>query len=426
MARVIPAVIEQHRDEAGFLWILRSQAVVAPHYHLNDLIDLDERLASHLDGLAVAGDAGWEACRESLERRDPGELFAAAVIAFQSGRAERTEAVLAAAGGDPALWRAAASALAWLEWPCSAGPTRGLLAAEAPEHRRIGIAAAALHRVPLRREMIAALEVGEAPVIDRALKAAGELGERELLPLVVRRLSSTDEETRFQAARAAALLGDPRGKEPLMAAAASDGPRELAAIAVVAALLSRDEARRWIQTLTRRPGGERAAVIAAGKTGDPAWVPWLIECMRVPGLARPAGEALSAITGVELAAEDLDADAPEGFDAGPTEDPEDERVALDPDENLEWPDVDRIEHWWRLHRKEFPDAVPLLSGRPITRESCLALLRRGNQRRRADAALRLALLGPGSPLFEVRAPGRRQAQILATENPTPEGAADRR
>ena len=40
------------------------------------------------------------------------------------------------------------------------------------------------------------------------------------------------------------------------------------------------------------------------------------------------------ITGVDIAYEDLEGAWPEGFVAGPTEDPEDENVAMDPDEDL--------------------------------------------------------------------------------------------
>jgi uncharacterized protein (TIGR02270 family) len=277
--------------------------------------------------------------------------------------------------------------------------------------------------------MIAALESGEPGLTGRALQAAGELGRRELLPLVGRFLSSSDEALRFQAARAAALLGDRGGVEPLMEITAADAPCAVEALRLVAGLLSAEEAGRWLRNLAQRPGAARTAVIAAGKIGDPAWVPWLIDCMRVPELARTAGEAFSGITGADLSAEGLEAEAPEGFDAGPSEDPADEDVALDPDENLGWPDPGRVEIWWRAHAGEYPKGTPLLAGRPITPESCLAVLRRGNQRLRADAALRLALLNPESPLFEVRAPGRRQMQRLSTGCPQshePEAADDPR
>ncbi len=46
--------------------------------------------------------------------RQPGELFAAAALAFESGDERQIESVLQLAGKAPGLWRAAASALGWL------------------------------------------------------------------------------------------------------------------------------------------------------------------------------------------------------------------------------------------------------------------------------------------------------------------------
>ena len=47
MTKPIPAVVEQHAEEAAFLWILREGAVHAPHYALKDLRKLDLRVEAH-------------------------------------------------------------------------------------------------------------------------------------------------------------------------------------------------------------------------------------------------------------------------------------------------------------------------------------------------------------------------------------------
>jgi hypothetical protein len=43
-AAVISHIVEQHAEEAAFLWILRSYAALAPHYRLKDLTNLVRRI----------------------------------------------------------------------------------------------------------------------------------------------------------------------------------------------------------------------------------------------------------------------------------------------------------------------------------------------------------------------------------------------
>lgn len=412
MTRGIPWVIEQHRDEAGFLWVLRSKAVGAPDFTLGDLFELDQKLEAHLDGLRIAGEPGWKICEETLAWQDPGEVFAAAVMAFTGADSEKVETVLAAAASQPDLSRAVISALAWLSWPQSEPHVGRLLASDSPDRRRIGLAAGALHRLYLRQSLLDALQAEDAALRTRALKAAGELGSRELLPLIVRELARAEGDGRFYAAWSAALLGEPGALSCLLEFASAGGPRAADALALIAGLMPPGDARPWLQGLQKQAAGPRLAVIAAGKLGDPDYVPWLIDCMTLPELARPAGEAFRAITGADIAALDLEGEPPEGFEAGPTEDAADDHVALDPDENLAWPAPARIQAWWQSHKKGYPNGVRHMAGKPISLTQCARVLRFGHQRQRADAAIQTALLQPGRPLFEVRAPAGRQRQAL--------------
>jgi uncharacterized protein (TIGR02270 family) len=171
----------------------------------------------------------------------------------------------------------------------------------------------------------------------------------------------------------------------------------------------------WQQTLARNPDTMRVAIIGAGVIGDPVSIPWLIEQMTIPALARVAGEAFTMIIGVDIAYEDLEGEWPEGFEAGPTEDPEDENVAMDPDEDLPWPKPDAIHIWWKHHQGQFRSGTRYLLGKPMSRDWLQDVLRNGRQRQRAAAALELAIQQPGQPLFEVRAPGFRQQQLLSRQ-----------
>src|ERR1017187_6046816 len=98
---LVSSVLSQHAEGAAFLWELRSRAIAASHYSLADLAKLDLRVEAHLDGLRVAGEAGWEICKEALSTGESGEVFAAAVLAFESGDKDRVETVLEAGAAEP-------------------------------------------------------------------------------------------------------------------------------------------------------------------------------------------------------------------------------------------------------------------------------------------------------------------------------------
>src|SRR5260370_9484642 len=112
---VIAKVAAEFADNAAFLWLLRDRAVAAPHYDLDDLSGLDDRLEAHLDGLRVSGHTAWNLCRQALEDHpEPGETFAATVLAFEGADERRLEGVLAIASPKPDLHRAPTSPLGWL------------------------------------------------------------------------------------------------------------------------------------------------------------------------------------------------------------------------------------------------------------------------------------------------------------------------
>jgi uncharacterized protein (TIGR02270 family) len=181
-------------------------------------------------------------------------------------------------------------------------------------------------------------------------------------------------------------------------------------------IIDLQQAKTWHRQLTKEPTQLRTAAIADGIIGDPDAVEYLIDLMNVPVIARVAGEAFSMITGVDLAYEHLSGEKPEGFEAGPTEDPEDENVAMDPDENLYWPVPELVAKWWNQHRAKFQADRRYFKGKEITIQSLREVLISGSQPERGAAALELALKEPTQPLFEVRARGALQLEELKRWN----------
>jgi len=409
---VIPAIISQHAEDVAFHWLLRDGAVYAPHYSLKELAKLDGRVEAHLDGLRIAGDAGWEICAGALTQEEPGEVFTAAILAFESGDGSRIQTVVEVGLAKTELSRGLVSALGWLSFENAEGRIRKLLASEWPVIRRIGIAASAVHRRDPGTPLAEALSDDNPYLKARALRAAGELGRTDLIPLVSRERESGNAACRYGAAWSLAILGDADAAEALWSFVKPDDDFAEEAVRIAMRRADPPKALLWQRAIAEDTQTRRLAAVGAGVIGDPVLLPWLFEQMKAPPLARAAGEAFTMITGVDIAYEDLEGERPEGFDAGPTENPEDENVEMDPDEDLPGADPELVQGWWGRNRGQFRNGTRYLMGQPISSEHLNQVLRTGGQRQRAAAALELAISKPGIPLFEVRAPGFRQKTLL--------------
>lgn len=63
--------------ESAILCKVRGMLVRAAHVKIHKLRRLDNRIAAHLDGVAVAGEFGWKLCEAALEKPKVGAVFAA-------------------------------------------------------------------------------------------------------------------------------------------------------------------------------------------------------------------------------------------------------------------------------------------------------------------------------------------------------------
>src|SRR5437879_6096540 len=394
------------------LWLLRGVAVGAPHYSLADLAKLDGRVEAHLDGLRIAGEEGWKTCEEQLAANEEGEVFAAGAMAFESTRPELVAKVLYVVEEEPKTVGGLVSALGWLSVEQAHPHIQTLLRSDNPVHQRVGVAAAAIHRRNPGEALSRFVRSENLAVRARALKAVGELGDASLKANVESALRDADAECRFAAAWSGALLGVTTAVPVLPEIAESGSPRAVAAAALALRRMDLSAAQSWQKWLAGDPKRICLAIISAGVIGDPSSVSWLISLMGKLPLARLAGESFTMIAGVDLAYRDLERKPPEDFNAGPTENPEDENVEMDPDDNLPWPEPALVQKWWDKNRGQFQNGTRYLLGKPMTVEWLKTVLRDGRQRQRAAAALELAIRQLGQPLFNIAAPGFRQQQVL--------------
>ncbi len=409
-ASVIPVVIDRHAEDAAFLWLLRNAAIHEPHYKLKDLAELDNRLAAHLDGLLIAGDFGWEVAKSALDIGEPGEVFVAAWLAIGAVDGKKIDQVLNAAKNSEENHRALVSALAWHPLESIIGLLKSFFKANDPAYLALGISACTLHRVDPKSALDRALALADERSVARAVRAVGELRRKDLVPAITPIRNSKIESHNFWANWSVALMGDRSALTPLAHHVQSNTSFAVRALQLIARTLDLKDVQKLLQALAQDKNTTRLAMMGAGMSGDPMWIPGLLKHMENPEIKRVAGEAFSMITGVDLAYEDLDEDWPEGFEAGPTEDPADEDVAMDEDEDLPWPNRVLLSQWWEKNKQHFQPGQRYLCGKPITEQNCMQVLNNGYQRQRSAAALELALMG--KPFFETRAPGFRQQQQL--------------
>lgn len=110
----ITNMLDQHTEEAAFLALLRDYAIRAPHYHLIDLLKLDNRIEAHLDGLRIAGLPGLDALLQQLDPNARGEVFAATVLTFEMGNAAAMTTLAEHVRAHEGSERFMAAALGWL------------------------------------------------------------------------------------------------------------------------------------------------------------------------------------------------------------------------------------------------------------------------------------------------------------------------
>lgn len=407
LMRPIPVILDLHVEDAAMLWLRRDIAVNAPHYDRIFLSRLDEQLEAHVDGLRVAGPAGWDHAKAGFDANpEPGEFFSLASLAIGSGDAERIETVIDALRDNPdELLKPFQSAVGWMPFAQAQADVEALLSSEDTTARMAGLAACSVHRHDPHDALETALDA-EPVVRARANRLAAELGRADLLHRILAERTDDTEDSRFWTQWAITMLGDREvGPQFLLDAARKEGPNWELAFRTGLLALGADAGWQWLDTLDLEPHGLLLRVVGFGLLGDPGTLPWLISQMDSTDHGRQAGESFALITGVDLEYVDLDKDEPEGFEFGPNDDPDDPNVTLDPNEDVPWPDAYRVEKYLQEELSDLPK-TPIFMGRERSNEVFEHTMLHGYQRQRRAAAFCLALRHPGAPLPNWKVPVR--------------------
>ncbi len=393
-------IVEEHLDEAEFLWGMWEHGLVSQKYTLDSVAHgPEQRLFANLDGLVANG---------------PAVAPRLLVPALAGGPPHRVSAAAAALLASPEPAGLAAVLDAWTLQPAQRPSlTRALACAERPD------------LLPLLRAQL------EDP--DQLAGAAEVLILRgEPLGAALKLLLASDDPLdRARAVRAIPDEPDPGAHtEALIASLTALEPEVFDAAIVAGTRLGLDAA--WARARERaqeRPGAESLLLLAL--RNSPADHPLLLAALAQPrrraaalwvlgflGLPEGldacmeflddrkvghlAGEVFTAITGVELGT---------GL-AAPTESRD--HLEMTPEDELPRPDPMAVLHWWMQHRGQFVDGQRYLAGQPHSPGALRTALERGPNRRRPTQLLDLQIHAPRlRPRLDPHAPTRRQRAQLA-------------
>ncbi len=411
MGRNVPVlwdVVEEHLDEAAFLYAMWELALRSPLRTLASIAEgPEERLLAHLDALRIAGPAvEQELLLPALAADEAGLAFAAAFTLLSGERDALGEVLDALAGAEPPARDGIRRAL-------SVVPRAGLgdrLAAVAPKAPAtlqgdlLDVLAYVRVDPGLRLEPLAAAGGADEA---RAIRTARVFPARLDPAVVARALTSADAALRAEALETAAVTGIPGAGAACEATLAEHGPACGTAALLVAVSGEQDAVPTLVGALAA-PGLRREAAFALGFTGCIAAADALLEAMADEKLAPVAAEGFAAITG--LAMERDVVKRRRAWTPGAADDDDELRG---PDADLPVPDRDAVARWWRERRPSLHPSERWLRGEAWTPHRLLRELSDGPARRRAALSLEAAVRTRGQVRIAWDALSARQRREIA-------------
>jgi uncharacterized protein (TIGR02270 family) len=410
-------VVEEHLDEAEFLWSQWERALVAPDFTLAEVAEREEeRLLAHVDGLTAGGEEVAEKLLyPELAGDDPSRVSAAAFALFASGSPAAKKAAFAALrGGEEGPRAAICRALGLGAHPdASVGLLADLPADPQP------VQAAILEALAFERQnvgpLLAPVTLDDDPAMVLAALRGARVGrERAFHRLIGEALGSEVAAIRDRALAAGLVLGVP-GAWAACRRVAEEGGADAGQALLLVAIGGDARDQQAVIDAAAREELRGAALWAMGASGRVAAAEACLPLLHDPTFAAVAGEAFAAVTGLPvegemLAAEEKEADEPIPF----AEEKLDASLIPGPEKALPRLDAGKVEAWWAKNRDRFDRRKRYLYGAPFGVEGVLEALERGPMRRRHVLALEVEIRSRGRLHLETRAMTARQRAELGT------------
>lgn len=396
-------IFDQYVDNASFLWVLRSFAVKQPHYTSSDILNLEQRIQSQLDGLMTSIDLAWSVCLDALEQEDSGEVFVSSVIAFRSHDIKKIQKSVEVGLSNEACKKGLISALGWLPGDIVNRWLDKFFTSKDFDHKYLAVATCSVRRENPGESLNRILERSDCreyiPLYVRSLRLVGELRRQDLMPFLDKAITSEDDQVRFWAIWSSVLLGKRELIKLCQPYVLNAGPYQDYALNLAFRVLPVEYARTWISALAKDEEQSRNVIRATGILGDPHAVNWLIAKMQDTSMARSAGEAFTLITGIDLEVSELVHERDEDVE----EQPDDDFVEIDEDEGLPWPDYEKIKKFWMLNGRNFISGKRYFLGRLVSADFIKSQLNTMSQRQLMASAYELALVDSSMPLLNYKA-----------------------
>ncbi len=401
-------ILEEHLDEASFLWTQWETALASARYTIGDVAaGPEERLRAHLDALALGGAETEEKLLLPALASDDVARAAAAAAVLAAGA--RLEPVRAAVRPDaPQTARAIARALG-LTLRAGAEPVlAGWLRDGEPASQGVALEALSFRGAAPAADVRTLLSASDPALLAAALRASPVLGDAAR-PSLEWALAAGDLSVRDAAIEAGLRLGLRVAWIACQRAADAGKPTPLALETLGSSGEPADVER--IAVAAENPDLRRAALFSAGFTGSASAVDVCMAHLGDAQLGRVAGEALSAITGLAITG---------AYEITPAEQEEalafeeDEREGPpgpDPDLGLPVPDPDVARSWWQDARPRFAGAERWLAGKPWTVDEAARAFASGSTRRRHALGRELTARSRGDWRVETRAFARDQLRM---------------
>ncbi|ATB51044.1 TIGR02270 family protein [Corallococcus macrosporus] len=409
---VLVDVLEEYLDAAEFRWLQWERALEAPDFTLEETAEREERLLAYLEGLEDA-DALDTVVRPAFDAEEAPRVSAATHALLALGEVDE---VLVRLRGVVAPARAAILRAVEVSEAAGLGARLLELLKLEDEALRAGVLEALAFRQEAPTEVLARFLTHEEPRARIAALRAGlplpEEAVRRHLPAL---LDSAHPGIRAAAMEAGLASGVRMAWESCRKEV--QAPRAHAREAMVLLALGGDEAEATLLVDLLASAELRAdALWALGFSGRVAAMEACVRYLSVPEVARLAGEAFSAMTGLRL--EDAFALSP-GETPGGAPAPPEEEESLDadltprPEDDLPWPDVAAVKDWWARNQTRFAKGTRYLLGQPFSGPVLVEALASSPMRRRPVLARELAIRTGGQHRIPTRAFTWRQREALA-------------